>query len=300
MTRSPPAPGRYLTSQALRAALDSRLMNEVRSRNIDVGRLRRQVAFERLLVRLAAADGSDTWVVKGGLALELRLSAQARATRDLDLATLESMDDGAATWDRLAAAVTRDPQADGFEFTIGAPRPLTADRGGRPGWRFPVDARLGGATFVKVRIEVVARADEIDGGIENLTFRSVLAFAGLPTTITIRAVDLAQHAAEKLHALTREYGERQNTRVKDLVDLVLLIEQDLIESDRLTDRLRAVFAVRGTHPLPLELPQLPASWQRDYAALVADLDVGARTADRGRALVAQLWAECVAEGGWAG
>lgn len=50
---------------------------------MDVNRLRRQVAFERLLVRLAA-DG-DTWILKGGLALELRLANQCRSTKDLDL-----------------------------------------------------------------------------------------------------------------------------------------------------------------------------------------------------------------------
>ncbi len=38
--------------------------------------------------------------------------------------------------------------------------------------------------------------------------------------MTVRAVDLNQHAAEKLHALTRQYGDRPNTRVKDLVDVL--------------------------------------------------------------------------------
>ncbi|MGH3933482.1 MAG: nucleotidyl transferase AbiEii/AbiGii toxin family protein [Pseudonocardiaceae bacterium] len=35
----------------------------------------------------------------------------------------------------------------------------------------------------------------------------------------MEAVDLLQHFAEKLHALTREYPDRSNTRIKDLADL---------------------------------------------------------------------------------
>jgi hypothetical protein len=52
-----PSP-RYRTAAALRAALDARLATAAAARMIDVGRLRRQVAFERLLVRLAADTSS--------------------------------------------------------------------------------------------------------------------------------------------------------------------------------------------------------------------------------------------------
>ena len=53
------------------------------------------------------------------------------------------------------------------------------------------------------------------------------------------------------------YDDRPNTRTKDLVDLVLLIEHGLIEAAGLRERVRAVFAVRGTHELPDDLAQ----WQ---------------------------------------
>ena len=41
-------------------------------------------AFERLLVRLELG-APGRWVVKGGMALEMRLGDRARSTRDLDL-----------------------------------------------------------------------------------------------------------------------------------------------------------------------------------------------------------------------
>jgi hypothetical protein len=299
MTRDPARARVYGTATALRAALEDRLTAEAAARAVDVGRLRRQVAFERLLVRLTAdrPSGGPGWVLKGGLALELRLDGRCRSTRDLDLATLAAPSDGAEVHGRLVDALAVDGQADGFVFAVAAPRQMTADRGGRPGWRFPVDTRLAGRTFVKVRLEVVARADEIDGGVEDLTFRSALAFAGLPPSVTVRAVDLEQHAAEKLHALTRTYGDRPNTRVKDLVDLVLLIEMGFVDAARLAARVRKVFAVRATHPLPVDLPRLPAAWHGDYAALVAELGLDARTADAGLALVSSLWKDCIAHYG---
>lgn len=63
---------RYETPEALRAALEDRLRNEGAGSGTDVARLRRRTVFERLLVRLERAS-PGTWVVKGGMALELRL-----------------------------------------------------------------------------------------------------------------------------------------------------------------------------------------------------------------------------------
>ncbi|TCO58644.1 nucleotidyl transferase AbiEii/AbiGii toxin family protein [Actinocrispum wychmicini] len=56
---------------------------------MDVNRLRRQVAFERLLIRLANHEEPPGWVLKGGLALELRLTNECRATKDADLTITE-------------------------------------------------------------------------------------------------------------------------------------------------------------------------------------------------------------------
>jgi hypothetical protein len=75
-----------------------------------------------------------------------------------------------------------DVDGDYFIFAVAAPRPLAADLAGRPGWRFSVDVRLAGKSFAMVRIDVVARAEEISDAIEPLTFSSALAFAGLAWT----------------------------------------------------------------------------------------------------------------------
>src|SRR5476649_1167933 len=79
-------PRQYATAGALRAALETRLLERSRRDGVDLQRLRRQVAFDRLLARMfsPASRASRAWVLKGGYALELRFH-QARSTKDLDL-----------------------------------------------------------------------------------------------------------------------------------------------------------------------------------------------------------------------
>ncbi|MFD9894544.1 nucleotidyl transferase AbiEii/AbiGii toxin family protein [Amycolatopsis sp. NPDC059027] len=287
---------RHRTAPALLAALDARLRTRAQGSGLDINRLRRQVAFERLLVRLAADSGA-TWVLKGGLALELRLADRSRSTKDLDIAFTSRSEHGEDIRAQLLDLLAEDVAEDHFVFAIGLPKQLSDDQAGRPGWRFPVDVKLAGKTFVNVRLDVVARADEIHGGVERLTFPSALAFAGYPQAVTVDAIDVFQHAAEKFHALTRDYGDRPNTRAKDLVDLVLLIEQGLIAPDeRIVDRLDTVFSVRGSHTLPLRLPAPPAAWRSDYTRLAADLDVEARTVDEAHSLVTRFWDACTGIG----
>ena len=74
----------YANATSFRQALEGRLMNVARAEAVDVQRLRRQVAFDRLLCRLFH-DPAAPWLLKGGYAMELRI-AEGRATRDVDLA----------------------------------------------------------------------------------------------------------------------------------------------------------------------------------------------------------------------
>jgi hypothetical protein len=57
--------GRYATGAALRAALEERLKQIARKENVELQRLRRQVAFDRFLARLFH-DARTQWVLKGG------------------------------------------------------------------------------------------------------------------------------------------------------------------------------------------------------------------------------------------
>ena len=79
-------PKRYATAAAFRRALEDRLKDIAGRESVDLQRLRRQVAFDRLLARLFQAGQplALPWVLKGGYAMELRIKS-ARTTKDIDL-----------------------------------------------------------------------------------------------------------------------------------------------------------------------------------------------------------------------
>lgn len=277
-------------------ALEARLANRARAGGshghgnpetaVDLNRLRRRVVFERLLVRLDEARQGH-WVLKGGMALELRWHDRARATRDLDLATRVPVANVDGLRAVLAETLERDPHGDWFQFLLGPSRALTADAAGRPGWRFPVQARLAGRQFAQFTVDVVARADEI-GGTERVPLPGALAFAGIPPA-SFEVVDRNQHFAEKLHALTQTYGERPNTRTRDLVDLLMLIEDGLQSTRELYTSVRHVFAVRDRHEVPTDIPDPPPDWSNTYLTLAADLDLDAKTINRAMKDLRAFW-----------
>lgn len=238
---------RYKDSSALRRALEVRLKQESDDSGMDLGRLRRRVVFDRVAVRLAVAPGG--WVLKGGAALEFRLLDRARMTKDLDFVIRSNQSDGSEVRESLIEALAVDSDQDGFAFRVGAPMSLTVDRGGRRVWRFSVEAWLAGKLFAGVRLDIAARHEELTHT-ELVELPETLSFAGFPAR-SIEAIDRLQHFAEKLHALTREYPDRSNTRIKDLADLVLLIETELSADRTLVQTVGHVFAVRDTHPVPV-------------------------------------------------
>jgi predicted nucleotidyltransferase component of viral defense system len=274
--------------RALRDSINHRLANVAAERQIAPDRVRRHFVFQRILVRLSATDG---WVLKGGFALEVRLGLQARATKDLDLAMLDDAD-GAEVQDRLLDALEVDA-GDGLTFQVSAPRALAQDEAGNPGWKFTVTSYLGGKVFAPLRVDVVARNAEIAGAVGAIEVRPPILPERLSST-AMPAIDVAQHAAEKFHAMARTYGgDRPSSRVKDLVDVVLLAEAGLLPHPGLPNRLRTVWKIRDGGPPPAQLPDLPASWADDYAAMASelDLDIDYLTA---RSTAERIYAEALA------
>lgn len=273
--------------RALRDSINQRLANVAAERRVAPDRIRRHFVFQRILVRLSATEG---WVLKGGFALEVRLGLQARATKDLDLAMLDDAD-GAEVQDRLLDALDVDAD-DGLTFQVSPPRALATDEAGNPGWKFTVTSYLGGKLFAQLRVDVVARNAEITGTVGTIEVRPPILAERLNST-AMPAVDVAQHAAEKFHAMARTYaGDRPSSRVKDLVDIVLLTEAGLLPHPDLAGRLNSVWQVRDGVPPPARLPEFPAAWLGDYASMAAelDLDIDYPTA---RSTAERLFAEAV-------
>lgn len=269
----------------MRASLDARLMSAATDLGIDPGRLRRRLVFQRILRRIGAVDN---WVLKGGFLLETRLGQGFRSTRDLDLVT-DLAHDAETLTRELERLVSVDRDDDFFTFRITGTRPLADDIAGRRGWKISVDAILDGRPFDRVRLDVMERFEETAGGREMIAVSPPIGGLGL-SVADVQAVDLAQHAAEKLHALTRMYvGDRVSTRVKDLVDLTLMIEAGFLPDSRLHHRLLAVFASRDETTPPLDLPTPPARWTSDFATLVTGTAAAGTTLEHAFAAVSAMY-----------
>ncbi len=118
---------------------------------------------------------------------------------------------------------------------------------------------------------------------EGLGTSDLLAFAGIEP-LTVPALPLPEHVAEKIHAYTRTYGAQglsgtgvSSTRVKDLIDLALIASTASLPTHFRADDLRralvATFAARATHMLQVSLPAPPAGWAAPYAKLAAEVGI---------------------------
>jgi hypothetical protein len=263
---------RYQTATALRRALEDRLMALVGKEGGDIQRFRRQAAFDRLLCRLFQ-DHASPWLLKGGYAMELRIRT-ARTTRDIDLALRQSPS-GPTEWSaeavvamlRQGAAIHLD---DGFDFTIGAPT-LDLDAAPYGGARFPVEAQMAGRRFAQFHLDV-SSGDVLREPYEVLEGRDWFGFAGL-SRARVPAVSREEQFAEKLHAYTLPREGRPNSRVKDLVDLALLIEQVKLDMAHLPKAIHDTFQRRKTHEVPTVLAEPPVSWSAPFAEMARECGI---------------------------
>lgn len=277
-------------------SVNDRIRVAAAARGIDSNRLRRSLVLQRLLARL---DDSGL-VLKGGYCLEARLPGMSRATKDVDLVgRLATLDDPDYLLDTLDQLLDARPLADGFSFrAVSAVRVrVRGEADESRAWRIRLTASLGGAPFEQIPLDLVGQLSEVVGATERLVVPPPLSLYGVDDVV-VEAVDVYQHAAEKMHAYSRVYAhDRPSSRVKDLVDLVLLIEAGLIvEPGRLRSRLEVVHAARGGAPPPPGLPHPPGDWTVPYAALAADLDLTAASTDAADDLVARWYAAALTEG----
>ena len=246
----------YPSPAAFRAAIDTRLRNRARQVGVPVQVVRRQAALERLMARLAhAAPGR--WALKGGLVLETRLPAHARASMDMDI---DHKLGGAAAREDLLRAAAEDLN-DHFAFAITGTEDVQ-EGGRRLALRYRFEASVAGVPFETLQVDVTSLAPEVWEA-EPARRPGLLSDVGLGP-IEVMLVPLERQIAEKLHAYSRRYNG-ESTRVRDLVDLVIVRLFESVDAGRLSDEISRTFAQRGTHRVPREFPAPPAGWARAYS-----------------------------------
>jgi predicted nucleotidyltransferase component of viral defense system len=272
---------KYISAPPFRQALERRLPALSHETGRSHVRLRKEVAFDRLLARLVAT-APDRWLLKGGLALDYRFGSRARTTRDIDLAT--AGDEVSATTDLLAAQAV--DLGDFFAFAVERTGALDRIRDGAA-VRYHVIAELAGRTFDEFVLDV---GFDPPVGVELARLRGpdLLAFADL-APVELAALPLEFQIAEKVHAYTRGYGDsaHASTRVKDLVDLALIATEGGPDAALLRAAINRTFARRGSQRVPPTLPGPPPDWRVPYARMARDIGLDPDL-EAGHAVAARL------------
>jgi hypothetical protein len=176
---------------------------------------------------------------------------------------------------------------DFFVFTIGQ-QLMGLDAAPEGGSRYPVTASLAGRIFTKFHLDV-GIGDAAIQPTESLEGRDWLGFAGIDQAKFV-AISKEQQFAEKLHVYTLPRLQGTNSRVKDLVDMALLLRLETLDKERLKDAIRTTFLLRNTHEFPAHLPNPPEAWEIPYKSLAAECNLEwslEKTVDMLRAYIAR-------------
>ena len=233
-------PRNYASGAAFRVALEDRLKGIARDESLDLQRVRRQAAFDRLLCRLFVKPDAP-WLLKGGYAMELRLKT-ARTTRDIDLA-LKQLPVPSADWDANAATVLEALREARVEMIVretiqrGEPRQqevvLESTALGHPPRHFDISVvpirtpknEVRGAVVVfhditRIKQLEVVRQDFVANVSHEL--RTPLAiFRGYLETLE-DTPDMSREESQRILETMKRHSDRLNALVEDLLILTRL------------------------------------------------------------------------------
>ena len=284
---------KYQNAVSFRQALESRLTQLSKDIGIDLQWLRKQVAFDRLLARIFLKEDKPRWLLKGGYAMELRFSHLARVTKDMDLSLpsifpeIKEKQIPQSIRDEIQDLASHD-LGDSFVYEIQAPiKELDAAPYG--GARFPVGVKLAQRKFTNFNLDV-GIGDVVIFEPEWREDHNFLKFADIPS-VTIPLLPREQQFAEKIHAYTLPREGNLNSRTRDLVDMVLLIEQGALDAVKIKKAMEATFKRRKTHSVPVDLLPPPENWVGSYETLAQDCGVSKKRMDEAFDLLKNFWNE---------
>jgi len=259
---------KFKTATDFRKSLETRLQNLATTTNIDLQRLRRKVAFDRFLARIFCQEQS-VFYLKGGYAMELRI-AHARATKDIDLTFVGRLKTqnaliGDIILNDLRALVKLDLK-DYFVYQVGEAQ-IDLKNAPYGGARYPISAMIDGKLYVRFQLDV--GADFLLDKVETIQGSDWFEFCKIPAPV-IPMISIEQQFAEKLHTYTLLREQRINSRPKDLIDMVLLLNMKTPKIDEMLSVLKRVFDKRDTHPLADRLATPPVQWHAQFVEMATE------------------------------
>ena len=256
-------PLRYATGRDLFAAVKAKATDQARQIGQPTQQVLRQFTYDRLLARLFHEPDPD-WVLKGGNALMSREPTAARASLDLDLATRQPSEHLTFLLNRFEAAAALD-LGDHFRFVVVRRREHVGDTQPRvAGYQLTLDAYCGTKQINTVRIDLVTGT--LITATPTPVTRLSLAIDGLdPVVVTVYPI--ADHIADKLCVTAETHGSTglSSTRVRDLVDLVVIANTQTVDADELIRAISLEWSYRGLPGAPMFNP--PSNWTSQYPRL---------------------------------
>ena len=229
----------------LAASVRARLLNIAKAEQTDFNSVLVRYALERFLYRLGQSAQADQFVLKGAMLFNLWYAMPHRPTRDVDLLGFGPSDLGAIAqaFREIVAVVAQD----GIVFDAASVRVEEIRKNaGYAGARVLVSAELAGARC-KTQIDV-GFGDAVTPGPVDAVYPVLLADFAAPR---LRTYPVYTVVAEKLHAMV--LLGMTNSRLKDYLDLSVLLEREALDPATLTAAITATFIRRGT-VVPTELP----------------------------------------------
>lgn len=225
-------------AQDLAASVRARLLNVAKAEQTDFNAVLVRYALERFLYRLGQSAHANHFVLKGAMLFNLWYAMPHRPTRDVDLlgfgaSDLESI---AQTFREIVSVAA----ADGMVFD---PTSVVAEEirksAGYAGARVWVSAELARARC-KVQIDI-GFGDAVTPGPEDATYPVLLSDFAAPR---LRTYPVYTVVAEKLHAMV--LLGMTNSRVKDYLDVWILLERETLDTTVLATAIAATFKRRAT------------------------------------------------------
>ena len=149
-----------------------------------------------------------------------------------------------------------------------------------------MESSIGGRRFVNFNLDV-GIGDVSIKPIENRKSIGWLEDLGFPS-ITYKLINVEQQFAEKIHAYTLPRSKK-NSRVRDLVDMVLLIEQGLSQSSIVARAIEATFKRRKTHSVPTILDAPPNAWEEGYKEMAESIKLSKTTMGSAFFVLEEFW-----------
>lgn len=226
-------------------SLKTKIRNLAQKKNIPAQVILQNYMFERLLVRLAASDCKDKFVLKGGMLVASIVGLDNRATMDLDT-TLKNLP---LTPEAIRVALERIcavPVDDGVSFEIGAISPIRED-----------DIYGGYRVALTARFETILTPMTIDVSTGDVITPHAVQhrFAGIfdeAQTYELWAYNIETILAEKVETILRRGVFF--TRPRDFYDVYILATTQNYDPALFRKALQETAAHRGTTEQIADVP----------------------------------------------